>query len=66
MHKPKTKKSVVKRVRVTAKGKVRRHAPGSSHLKSRKSPSRLRKLRKEGGFSKPFEKVAKMLLATRA
>jgi large subunit ribosomal protein L35 len=66
MHKAKTKKAIVKRVKVTGTGKVLRYPPGSGHLKSRKSPARLRRMRKAVGLSKPFERVAKKLLGTRA
>jgi len=45
MPKQKTKKALSKRVKVTARGKVLRNRPGASHLKSRKSPSRIRRFR---------------------
>ncbi len=47
MPKQKTKKAIAKRVKVTARGKVLRNRPGASHLKSRKSPSRIRRFRQE-------------------
>jgi large subunit ribosomal protein L35 len=47
MPKQKTKKALAKRVKVTARGKVLRNRPGASHLKSRKSPSRIRRFRQE-------------------
>jgi len=46
MPKQKTRKALSKRVKVTARGKVLRNRPGASHLKSRKSPSRIRRFRK--------------------
>ena len=62
MPKMKTRKAVAKRVKVTARGKVLRHRAGGGHLKSRKSPKRLRKLRKAALVSPQFEKTAKRLL----
>ena len=62
MPKMKTNKSVAKRVRVTGSGKLKRRSPGAGHLKSRKSPKRLRKFRKEKDFDNAFAKHAKTLL----
>ena len=62
MPKMKTKKAVAKRVKVTGTGKVRRHRPMTSHLKSRKSPKRIRQLRKSREVSKAFARQAKALL----
>ncbi len=45
MPKKKTKKMVTKRVKVTAKGKLIFHRPGSGHLLSSKSRKRKRNLR---------------------
>jgi large subunit ribosomal protein L35 len=59
MPKMKTSKSVAKRVKVTARGKVMRHRAGAGHLKSRKSPGRLRRLRKITTLSKGMIKHAK-------
>ncbi len=56
MPKMKTNKAVAKRVKVTARGKLMRHRPGASHLKSRKSPKRLRRLRSRGVVSAGFAK----------
>jgi len=42
----KTKKSVAKRFKVTAKGKILRRKPGLRHLASSKSSKRKRKLGK--------------------
>ena len=44
----KTKKSVAKRFKVTATGKVLRRKPGLRHLASSKSSKRKRKLGKAG------------------
>ena len=62
MPKMKTNKSVAKRVRVTARGKLLRNKAGAGHLKSRKSPKRLRGLRKVTSVPKAFAKHARRLL----
>ena len=62
MPKVKTNKAVSKRVKITARGKVLRHRPGSGHLKSRKSPKRIRRFRKPAELSKAFAKHAKRML----
>jgi large subunit ribosomal protein L35 len=43
---PKTKKSVLKRFKITATGKILRHRGGRRHLMTNKSAKRGRKLRK--------------------
>ena len=48
MPKLKTNRSVAKRFKLTANGKVRRFHANSSHLLSGKKVSRRRKLRKSG------------------
>ena len=50
MPKMKTNKSIAKRVKVTARGKLMRHRPGAGHLRSRKSPKTLRHLRRTGAI----------------
>ena len=62
MPKMKPNKSVAKRVRITARGKVMRYSPGAGHLKSRKSPKQLRRFRKEADVSSGFSKHAKRML----
>ncbi len=62
MPKVKTNKAVAKRVKVTARGKVLKRKPGSGHLKSRKSPSQIRRFRKESELSPAFSKQAKRML----
>ncbi len=62
MPKMKTSKAVAKRVKITARGKVIGHRTGGGHLKSRKSPKRIRNLRKVQVLSKGFSKIAKMAL----
>ncbi len=56
MPKMKTNKAVAKRVKVTARGKLMRHRPGAGHLKSRKSPKRLRRMRTRAAVSSGFAK----------
>jgi len=62
MPKMKTNKAVAKRIKVTARGKLMRHRAGAGHLKSRKSPKRLRRLRKVTELYGGFTKHAKRLL----
>lgn len=45
MPKNKTHKGLLKRIRITKSGKVRHNRAGSKHLRSAKSPNRLRRLR---------------------
>ncbi len=61
-NKVKTNKAVAKRVKVTGRGKLMRFPTASGHLKSRKSPSRLRRFRKEGQIAAGFVRQAKRLL----
>ncbi len=46
MPKQKTRKGIAKRVKISAKGKVKRKRAGTGHLLSGKSPKRKRRLRK--------------------
>ena len=62
MPKLKTNKALAKRVKVTATGKVMRYRAGGGHLKSRKSPKRIRRFRKETELSPAFAKHAKRML----
>jgi len=62
MHKNKTNKSAVKRVKLTANGKIKRYHPGAGHLKSVKSPKRLRRFRKQDDMPKVFIKNVKKML----
>jgi large subunit ribosomal protein L35 len=62
MPKMKTNKTVSKRLKVTATGKILRRRCGSGHLKSSKSPSRIRRLRKPATLSRGFTKQARRLL----
>jgi large subunit ribosomal protein L35 len=62
MHKNKPNKSATKRVKLTAKGKIKRYRQGSGHLKSVKSPAQLRRFRKQEDVSKVFIKNVKKML----
>ena len=62
MPKQKTRKSISKRVKVTARGKVLRNRPGAGHLKSRKTPSQLRRFRKQVEIPASFAKQIKKML----
>jgi large subunit ribosomal protein L35 len=62
MPKVKTRKSVLKRIKVTARGKLLRHRVGAGHLKSRKSPKRIRRFRKPAEISKGFRRQTLRLL----
>jgi len=62
MPKMKTNKAIAKRVKITARGKVMTRAPGAGHLKSRKSPSRIRRFRKAHVLGSGFAKQAKKML----
>lgn len=46
MAKLKNKKGVVKRFKLTKKGKIKYHPSGKSHLESNKKTKRIRRLRK--------------------
>ena len=58
----KTNKSIAKRLKVTARGKILRHRPGAGHLKSVKSPKVIRRFRKKAQLSKSFVKQARIML----
>ena len=62
MPKMKTRKSVAKRIKVTATGKLKKRMPGRGHLLSTKSPKRIRKGRKATLVSKSFERQLRRLL----
>jgi len=62
MPKMKTNKAVAKRIKVTGRGKLRRHRPGAGHLKSRKNPKRIRRFRKATSVSRGFGKQARKML----
>ena len=62
MPKIKTNKSVAKRIKVTARGKLKRHRPGAGHLKSKKSASRRRRFRTEADIAPGFDRLTRRLL----
>lgn len=62
MPKIKTKKALAKRVRVTKKGRFKRSKAGRSHILTKKSRKRKRRLRKKGYIDKTGVKIAKRLL----
>ncbi len=49
MPKHKTHKGLAKRVKVTARGKIKLHKAGASHLMSVKNAKRRRRIRQPGG-----------------
>jgi ribosomal protein L35 len=58
----KTKKCIVKRLKVTARGKILRHHPGAGHLKSAKTQKQIRRFRKAAKVPKMFAKNARIML----
>ena len=62
MPKMKTKKSVAKRIKVTASGKLKRNKAFTSHILTKKSPKRKRNLRKATLVDKTQVKTMKKLL----
>ncbi|MEP9412341.1 MAG: 50S ribosomal protein L35 [Candidatus Brocadia sp.] len=62
MPKLKTHKGLKKRIKITAKGKVKRSKAGKSHLMSGKSGRRREHLRKKAGVSPAFSKIMKRAL----
>jgi large subunit ribosomal protein L35 len=63
MPKKKTSKSAAKRLKVTARGKVKFKHPGRGHLLTGKSRKRKRALRKTGVMSKDAVKHVRELIA---
>ena len=62
MPKMKTNKAAAKRLKITGTGKLMRRTPGTGHLKSVKSPSRLRRSGKDKQLAKGFAKTARKML----
>jgi len=60
--KKKPNKGLLKRIKITAKGKVKKHKPGMSHLMAGMSGNRKRKLRRAnlatGAMAKKFLRMA--------
>jgi large subunit ribosomal protein L35 len=63
MPKMKTNRGAAKRLKRTGSGKIRRMRAFKSHILTKKSPKRKRRLRKATLVSKADEKRAKKLLA---
>ncbi len=62
MPKNKTHKGLLKRIRITKTGKVKHNRAGMKHLRSSKSPTRLRRLRSASWMSTADTKrLAKLL-----
>lgn len=62
MPKQKTHRGAAKRFKVSATGKVLRHHSETSHILTKKTAKRKRKLRKGTEVSPAFEKTIKKLL----
>ena len=62
MPKQKTHRGAAKRFKVSAKGKVLRHHSETSHILTKKTTKRKRKLRKSTEVAGAFEKTIKKLL----
>jgi large subunit ribosomal protein L35 len=65
MPKNKSHKSSLKRIRLTKTGLVRHNRTGGKHLRSHKSSTRLRRLRKDKTMSSPEAKRLEKLLFRR-
>jgi large subunit ribosomal protein L35 len=64
MPKQKTHRGAAKRFKVTGTGKVRRHQSMKSHILTKKTTKRKRKLRKSVAVSPAFAKTIKGMLHT--
>ena len=62
MPKMKTRKSVAKRCKKTGSGKLRNNRAGNSHLATRKSSNRKRRLRKSTTISSAMSSRNKKML----
>jgi len=62
MPKMKTNKAVAKRIKITSSGKILRRRSGSGHLKSTKTPNRIRRFRKDVALSSGFAKIARKMV----
>ena len=63
MPKMRSNRGAVKRFRVTATGKIKRHSSHHSHILTKKSSKRKRKLRQEGQVAaSDASRVHKMIL----
>lgn len=64
MPKQKTNRSAAKRFKKTGTGKIKRHKAYTSHILTKKSPKKKRRLRKPTLVSKADEKRIKRLLGS--
>ena len=62
MPKMKPNKALAKRLKVTGRGKIRRRKAGAGHLKSVKSPKRIRRMRKDTSVAPGYVKMARRML----
>ncbi len=62
MPKQKTHKGLKKRVKVTAKGKIKYRPAGAGHLMSSKNAKRRRRLHSPSTFFKTYAKTARIKL----
>ncbi|HHT9136157.1 MAG TPA: 50S ribosomal protein L35 [Candidatus Wunengus sp. YC60] len=62
MPKLKTHKGLKKRIKIGAKGKIKRPRAGKGHLLSGKSGRRKQHMRKKAGVSPAFSKIMKKAL----
>ncbi len=62
MPKQKTHRGAAKRCKVSARGKVLRHHSETSHILTKKTTKRKRKLRKNTQVAGAFEKTIRKLL----
>lgn len=62
MGKIKTRKSLSKRIKVTGSGKLMHQMKGINHIKSSKSPARLRKAKKRFAMNDTMAKKVKQLI----
>jgi large subunit ribosomal protein L35 len=61
---PKTKKSILKRFKITKTGKILRRATGLDHYRAKKSGKKIRKSRKWIKVSKAEVKLIKRLMSS--
>lgn len=58
----KTRKSILKRFKITKSGKILRRRTGQDHYRAKKSGKKIRRSRKWVELSKPESKIIKKLL----
>ncbi len=62
MPKMKTRKAIAKRFRMTATGRIKRAKANRSHLLTKRSANRMRRLRRGGFLDKSDEKMIRRVL----